>query len=392
LYEQLLSSLKQQDCKARQRWYKDNRVPKMTFLLNKIVDQWRITMFKRLKPGQSHSKLSKTNENPIIQVSTPSQKLNQLLTWQSMEPMLLIRAHSYALIMQAAVDDYNAEETPMLCESIFRRILPTRSLSSVDRRTLPDALTYTMVLQAWRKCTSNPEAIERIWNLFNEIHQLHKDGILETPLNSLHCTIVISALMRTGKVDWMNLTEQFFQPPLTWATLTPGRDMYTVYLHGWLNYNNTTLEQWHRCKAVLNNALERSKASPEEPLVDAHIFSLFILKAGYLGRDNLAEQTYAELCHWHKQFPVTSMAPNVYTLKALVLMYIRTRRPDAAEEALFTLIEKDRGQNHLEWATIAHYFNEVIQCWLKKKHRKRMVWIVQDSFCYVRWNWMRNYA
>jgi hypothetical protein len=94
-----------------------------------------------------------------------------------MEPMLLVEARCYTLIMHAAMDDDRPEEIPTFCESIFRSMLQTQSLlSSVDKRTMSKACTCTFVQKAWTKCVSTPNATELLWNLFLEMQQLHKDG------------------------------------------------------------------------------------------------------------------------------------------------------------------------------------------------------------------------
>jgi hypothetical protein len=385
LYEQLLLSLKQQDHEVRQRWYKTKHVsvPAMTFLLNRIVDQWRIfTSNEKQKQKQRHkgskswNSMTVSHQNSVFHGSTPSQMLNQLLTWKSMEPMLLLEARSYNLIMQAAMGDYRGEETAMLCESIFRRMLPTQTRTQkqsssyvpVDRRTLPDSYTCMFVLQAWaRRCTTNPDATERMWHLFSEMQQLHKDGILEAPLNAIHYNVVIDGLMRSNQVDWMNRAEQLFQQMNESPTLIPTRSTYGSYLDGWLSYKHVSLEQWHRCKVVLDDALERSKAMPEEPLVNASTFAHFMRAANWLGRYDLAEQTYVDLCGWHKQLPTPSMAPDNHCMRALVHVYSYTRRPDQAEQALLAVVKEARGKNRLSWWPGAFHFEMVIQCWLKQR-------------------------
>jgi hypothetical protein len=363
LFQQLILSLKHQEHSVFTEWYMNKRVPEMTRLLNGVVDEWRITRKSRDR-RHPQSNVFISNQKSIIQWPSPSQMLDQLLTWKSMEPMLLFNARSYNLIMQAALEDYRTDETPIFCESIFRSMLPTKS-SAFDKRALPDTNTYTLVLQAWNKCTGNPEATERVWDLFNEIHQLRRDGILEIPLDALHYTIVIDALMRTQQVDWMNRAEHIFQRMQKSWMATPFAGTYAVYLSGWLSYKDLTLEQWHRCKTVLNDALERSKASPEQPLVNASLFARFMVKASNLGRDDLAEQIFTELCQWYKEFPVSSMTPDVHCLKAMLHMYTRTLRPDPAEQVLFTLIKEGHRRNRPEWWPKAHHFEVVIQCWIR---------------------------
>jgi hypothetical protein len=379
LYEQLVLSLKQQEHDVRTKWLEkkaESHVPRMTYLLNKMLTQGRFAMRERRnqrRPQSRSSEVVPSNKPSHIRGSTPSQMFIQLMAWKKMEPMLLLDTSCFNLVMQAAIDDYDADDTPMLCESIFRSMLPSQSSSSsssssffVDQRTLPDAYTYTAVLRAWEKCTGKPEVTEHVWRLFNEIEQLHKDGILKTPLNIIHYNIVINALMRTQQVDWMNRAEGLFQQMQTSSTLTPDRGIYVGYLAGWLLYKGLTLEQWHRCKAVLNNALERSKASPTEPLVDASTFSHFMVKAGYLGRDDLAEQTFADLLEWYEQFPVPSMAPDVHCLRALVNLYTRTLQPDKAEQALFALVEEARDKKMPKWGADGSHFLATIKCWLKQ--------------------------
>jgi hypothetical protein len=361
LYQQLILSLKQQqDQKVLDDWYKDKNTPDMTFFLNAVVDQWRIMRGKENQQKSSY-------KSSFLQGPTPSQMLDQIMAWKSMEPMLLLNSRSYTLIMQAAVEVYNDEESPMLCDSIFRKMLPSQS-SSVDQRTLPNYFTYTHMILAWSKCHKNPEATERLWNLFNEIQQLHKDGILENPLEPMHYAMVIGALMRPQQIDWMNRAEQVFQQAQELLTPAPLRGAYLSYLHGWLFYKDLTLEKWHQCKAILNEALERS--TPQNPLANASIFARFIVTAGKLGRDDLSEQTYIELCQWYKQLPVSSMAPDVYCWNALIHTYSRTLRPYLAEQALFTLIHEVNAKKCPELGPKAHHFEIVIQSWLQQMDSK----------------------
>jgi hypothetical protein len=363
LYEQLILSLKQQEHNVLEEWYRTNREPNMTQLLNGLLEQWYLT---RKKGHPRHSQSDPSTLGP-----TPSQMLDQLSTWKTMEPMLLLVARTLNQIMQAAIDDNHAKEAPLFCESLFRSMLPTQSSSSsscaVDQRTLPDAFTYTLVLKAWSKRTGGSlEATEHLWNLFSEIQQLHKDGILEAPLNAIHYTILIDGFTRTKQITWINRAEQLFQQMEESPTLTPTRGTYVAYLVGWLSYIGLTLEQWHRCKVVLNKALEQSKASPQDPLVNASMFSRFMVTACALKRDDLAELTFVELCEWYNRYPVPSMVPDGHCLKALLQMYIRTLRPKLAEQILLIVIKEVHGKNNFEWVPTAQHFDQIIRCWLQQ--------------------------
>jgi hypothetical protein len=360
LFEQLLLALQHHDPTVLETWYNNNvQVPAMTNLLNAVLGQWRIVR-ERVHRRNSRSK-SASPENSIIPGPSPLQMLEQLRTWKSKEPLLLLNAQSFSSIMQASIEEYNAEETPLFCESIFRNMIETQS-SSVDKRTLPDARSYLFVMKAWSKCsTVNPEAMERLWNLFNDIQKLHKDGILKDPLDAIHYAFVIECLLNTRQREWMDRVDQLFQQMQESSTLIPDKKVYASYIYGWLTYEDLTLEQWHHCKAVLNEALERSKVSPEEPLVDGAVFARFMVAACDLDRDDLAEQTYAELGEWYKQFPVPSMAPDANCLKALILLYSRTLRPEEAEQALFNLIKTGHGR-----PKAAHFEMIIKKCWLKQ--------------------------
>jgi hypothetical protein len=369
LYEQLLLSLQQQDTAVRETWYNRGHIPAMTTLLNVVLIQWQNI---RLRGIQKHleSESSTPHQTSIIHGPTPSQMLDQLWTWKSMEPMLLLNPHSFALVIQVAaggINDYCAEETPCLCESIFRRMLQTQS-SLLDRRTLPNARLYTLVLRAWAKCDGNPEATEHLWNLFNDIQQLHKDGILEDPLNRDSYALVIERFMGTQKVDWMNRADQLFQQMQESSTLTPDKEGYATYLTGWLTYEDLTLEQWHHCKAVLDDAMKRSKGSPEDPLADFSIFLRFMAKASKLGRDDLAEQIYVELGQWNKQF--SSLIPETYRLKDLLKIYTRKLQPELAEQSLFIFIRESRRERNHDQRPKALHFGVVIKCWLKQTASK----------------------
>jgi hypothetical protein len=336
----------------------------MTGILNRVVEHWRKAC-KRQKQRHSLSTSSISNKNFIIQAPTPSQLLDQLLTWKTMEPMLLVGAFSYNYIMLAALDDFSVEETSTFCESIFRKMISSQASSFVDRRIVPNSYTYELLLKSWSNRTGDLNTMEHLWSLFNEMQQLHKDGILEMPLNENHYTIVMHAFMRTNQIDWMNRAEQLFQQMRESTTLTPDQSIYTCYLRGWLSLKGLTLEQWQRCKAVLNDALEQSKACPQKPLVNASEFKYLMEAAFRMRRNDLVEQSFAELCKWHSTFPVPSMAPSVRCLSTLMRTYARTHRPDQAEQILFSLIQDRRGKIKAKWTPKAFHFEEIIKCWLK---------------------------
>jgi hypothetical protein len=364
LYEQLILSLKRQNHKVLHKWYSKNDMA-MTYLLSVIVNQWRNIKHESPNQRHPHPTSSTSKKNSVVARPTPSQMLDQVLTWKTMEPILLIDVGIFNVIMAAALDDYSAKDTPIFCESVFRKMLPTQA-SSVDQRTLPDAYTYTLVLRTWGLRSGSPEAVEHLWHLFNEMQQLHKDGNLKTPLNVIHYTAVIDAFMCTQQIDWMNRAEQLFQRMLKSPALSPVQGTYTVYLVNWMLYKGLTLEQWHRCKAVLNDALERSKAFPTEPLVKASIFGNFMVAAQNLKRDDLAEQTFVELCQWNNSFPVPSMTPDVHCMTALLRTYANTSRPDLAERILSTLIKSAREKSSTKWTPLAYHFEMIIKSWLQQ--------------------------
>jgi hypothetical protein len=204
--------------------------------------------------------------------------------------------------------------------------------------------------------TTSANAAERVWDLYSNMKT-------SQPLDANHTTLVMAALVHSHHEPWMAQAEELFQELLA-SSSTLTRDVYKVYFSGWLTYNGLTQEQWDQCKVVLEDALERSKAHPQEPLVDASMFAQFMECAYHAEQDEWVLEIYNQLCTWHKRLPVASMAPNAQCLNVLLYSYTRMLRPVEAEGILMRLVEEAR--SHPEAGLAAHPFESVINCYLER--------------------------
>jgi hypothetical protein len=342
-------------------WY-EGRHPKMTMLLNAIVDSWRIVR-------ETH---------PNNQLLSPDEMLQFLQNLNSEQPRLLYNSRTYSCLMHGYMTQYETLTTPSVCESILRSML-----ESEDDRVYPDTVTFTLVLKICSLCCDS----DRAMRLLQEWEDLIDKGVLAEAPNTISYNTVMEALAHTQRSENMEIAEKMLERMRLSLSPDTQPDVVSIrtIVHGWLNVKELTLDIWKHAKDLTYIYLLAAYNKQQTQPIEASFFSKLMHAAAIeLNRSDLAEEVFLDLRKFHQLTGLSQLEPDQRTLQTLVIAYSKLRRPEKAQPVLEYLVQQARAGQQRSLYPKRNHFRDVIRGWIASndpkwlEHAQEMLFLATD--------------
>ena len=265
-------------------WYTGNH-PQSTYLLNALVDSWRVC--------RQHVDYTSSSQETVSALLTPPQMLKKVQKLALTTDIPLDR-RTYSIIMQAAttdatfalhelrenvagqrmrqrhrsrqqndqslecgntenVDDllHQIEAAPLFCEDCLELMLDR---GSETPSLLPDAVAFTIAMKSWAVLAkarrsmviqhgrrSPPDfdydpglPVERVQGLLSELQQLYSEQVIDTPPTTITYNTLLETLVDSWKVEHAEevLREQMIMNPEK-EHVTPSLESFRLVIRGW---------------------------------------------------------------------------------------------------------------------------------------------------------------
>ena len=327
-------------------WYK-GEYPRATHLLNAVLDTWRVLW----KKGHD--------------LPAPNKMLIQVEELETLG--LPLDTRSYSLILKAAVQRStpSCPPAPLFCEIVlFKHMLSSSRLA--DCR--PDMVACCTVLDAWAK-SRRADAAENALKLFRKVIEFHEEGhVSEAPTSVLH-TGVIEALANSKTWENMEKAEEILRGIMAspFPELAPYLVTFRLVVFGWANLaellsQNAKKPDKHKKQA--SEAVARGYQLLDQlrkehfDRVDTSFASKMLYTAVRTSKTKadleLAEKMYQDLFERKPAFGLDAS-----TLRSLIMLYARTRRPRRAMELVDVLEKQAFAMNEMSVLPSRGHYREV---------------------------------
>jgi pentatricopeptide repeat protein len=335
-------------------YWLDGRYPRATHLLNAALDAWRIVWemsgeASTLRPEQVLSSVER------LAAATPSVPLNE---------------RTYSIIMNAAVKrgDFG---TPIFTERILETMLVE---SETNPAVLPDTVAFTTAIHAWA-VSGRPDAAHRAEELWREMLSLADDQVIDAKPNTVMYNTVLNALVRSNVRANMEradeILRQMFNSP--YQDVYPDTVSFRLVIFGWTELEPSFIEAVPSCSSgvdraysLLTEMLRIYETGSSNVDIDASFFSKLISTLARFDTDlKKAQDIYGHLLDLYERTGDPRFEPDIYTTRAMLIVYSKQNEPVKAEALLERLEHEAESSGDLHMMPKRGHYRDVLNAWTR---------------------------
>jgi pentatricopeptide repeat protein len=398
------------------------------FLLNRIVDHWRISwtdegLADDRTTDDDDDRSTSSNVNKDLNVMSPADMINWIdrLDEQNMSlsssssfssQMPLSDSRTWTLIVDALCRRGDPFEAPLVAQWLLDRQLDmvrthhqdkaeagdcyeieyhrdhsdggvNQSSSSTtimqqqqqqqdeDHRIRPDTVFITNVIRAWAK-SGRLEAPEMAEGLLRLMYDLHENGWTDSGPNTMTYGVVMDAWYRSQHPEASHRLEALLEEMKSSHIaddVVPDRVCYQYVLNSWARDHGKSRHGVEKAHQVLREMISLYRHAGNDYVApNASNFSTVMMAACRVGDADRAEKLYEQLQDLHQTTGNRSFRPTVECRKALLLAKAKSGAAHEAQcliDELVKLALSDKRNQHL--MPNRSFFVDVLVAWTKHK-------------------------
>ena len=313
------------------RYWCTGYAPRMTLLLNVMLDSWRIA--SRLEPDK---------------IISPSELIHLLE-----RTGIPLNARTYTILMSTSIHVDDGDEAPQFCEDVVNHMLDTSIQVDTPALTAP--------FQAWAKSTRR-DAVERAQNFWKRLCELDDNGFLQFQPSIVTYNTYFEILAKAKSKSAMEEADRIFQTlSLTSQDERPDSDTYRILITG----HADLFDPNHAVTAIglLQEMTERSLVDSGDRSIDHRLFTMMIARLTYDLREyTLAEKVYECLLLSIRD---TDVIPDPNVFRAMITVYSNTGRYSKAETLLYSLEHQAVSQNDRSFLPTLDHYRDILNAILE---------------------------
>lgn len=324
-------------------YWLDGRYPRATHLINAALDAWRIVW-------------EETGET-----LPPEKVLFSVEQFANATPPVPMNYRTYSIIMNAAVKRGDAG-TPIFTERILETMLVN---SEVNPALLPDTVAFTTAINAWA-VSGRPDAAQRAQELWKDMMSLHEDRVIDAAPNTVMYNTVLDALARTAQRANMERADEILREMMTspYQDVYPDTVSFRLVIYGWTELGDPVGVD--RAYSLLREMLRIYETGSVSLDVDASFFSKLISTLARFDTDySKAEVIHQHLLDLYKRTQDSRFAPDVYTARAMIIIYSKKDQPGKAEALLESLESEAESSGDVKMMPKRGHYRDVLFAWTR---------------------------
>jgi tetratricopeptide (TPR) repeat protein len=347
-------------------YWLDGRYPRSTHLLNAALDAWRIVW-------ESGGSASNGVVGEEIDTLPPEQVLlsvERLAAATNTCPVPL-NERTYSIIMNAAVKRGDSG-TPIFTERILETMLVE---SGTNPAVMPDTVAFTTAIRAWA-ISGRPDAAHRAEGLWREMLSLVEDQVIDAQPNTVMYNTVLDALVRSNTRAGMERADEILRQMMTspYQDVYPDTVSFRLVIFGWTELMSEEEEEQDsadRAYSLLSEMLRLYETGSSDVDVDASFFSKLISTLARFGTDyQKAQDIYDHLLELYERTGDPRFEPDIYTTRAMVIVYSKQNRPEMAEPLLVRLEHEAESSGDLTMMPKRGHYRDVLLAWTRSCNKE----------------------
>jgi tetratricopeptide (TPR) repeat protein len=356
-------------------YWLDGRYPRATHLLNAALDAWRIVWENSSNGLAVVVAGEETDTLPPEQVLLSVQRLAAATNTCPVP----LNERTYSIIMNAAVKRGDSG-TPIFTERILETMLVE---SETNPAVLPDTVAFTTAIRAWA-ISGRPDAAHRAEGLWREMLSLVEDQVIDAQPNTVMYNTVLDALVRGNVRAGMERADEILRQMMTspYQDVYPDTVSFRLVIFGWTELWSEEEEEQVRGKADPSDSVDRAYSLLKEMLrlyetgssnvdVDASFFSKLISTLARFGADfEKAQDIYDHLLELYERTGDPRFEPDLYTTRAMIIVYSKQNQPEKAEPLLVRLEHEAESSGDLTMMPKRGHYRDVLLAWTRSCNKE----------------------